>query len=109
MASLVAKAQGQLCFDVVRKEPMNSFCPEVGQPRNFIPLQRIWNISQIRFGNTTGVSVHPPRYRGGTPDRSEFEEWCIQRGWGIRGKIFLGKQYARRIASRVKRGLRARD
>jgi hypothetical protein len=109
MASLVAKAQGQLCFDVLRKEPMNSFCPEVGQPRNFDPSpenMEHFHESLQEYNGRFGAFL-----RGTEEGRqldSEFEEWCIERGWGIRGKIFLGKQYARRIASRVKRGLRAR-
>jgi hypothetical protein len=108
MTSLVAKAQAQLCFDLLRKEPMNSFVPEVSQRSNFDPspqnMQHFQESLQeyiARFGAFLRDTAEGRRLD------SEFKQWCVERGWGIRGKLFLGKRYARRIASRIKRSLRA--
>jgi hypothetical protein len=104
MASLVAKAQAQLCLDLLRKEPMNSFVPEINQPSNFDPTPnnvehfheslRAYNARFGTFLRSTAV---------GRQLASEFRAWRIERGLGIMGKMFTGKRYAVGIASRCKR------
>lgn len=85
---------------------MNSFVPEVNQASNFDPTPnnmeyfheslRTYN---ARFGTFLQNTTEGRRLA------SEFKAWRIERGWGIRGKMFVGKRYARGIASRIKRGI----
>lgn len=106
MASLVAKAQGQLCFDLLRKIPMDSFVPEVNEPGNFDPSpsnMELFHDSMREYYARFGAFLRDTAQ--GRQLESEFKQWGIERGWGIRGKLFKGKRYARRAASQVKRRL----
>jgi hypothetical protein len=101
-AGLVAKAQGQLCFDLLRKEPMNSFVPEINQPENFQ-----FSPENVKYFNES-LDVYKARFgeflRGTKEGRrlaSEFARWRMSRGWGPMGKIVMAKRYLSSVISRI--------
>jgi hypothetical protein len=42
MRQIILKAQAQICLELLRKEPMNSFVPEIIDPQSFEPSRDNW-------------------------------------------------------------------
>jgi hypothetical protein len=102
-ASVVAKGQAQLSFELLRKEPMNSFVPEIKQTSNFDPsatdMKNFYDSLQSyyeRFGGFLRDTAE------GHQLTTDFDSWCIERGLGIRGKMLMGKRYIMGVAARSK-------
>lgn len=86
---LVAKAQGQLCFDLQRKEVMKSFATDAADPQNFVPSKENLELfaSNLSYYNTKFYPLFGRDKEARQLDR-EFRNWCRKKGLGIEGLIF---------------------
>jgi len=98
---LVAKAQAQLCLELLRKEIMYSFVPEIKDRRNFdqnpdnlFHFQASYECYRRRFGS---VLTKTPKGRRLSAD---FEKWRRDHGLGMVGKM-LGLVRASRSAMSI--------
>jgi FkbM family methyltransferase len=87
MCDLVTKAQAQLCHELLRKEVMYSFVPEIKDLRNFDPSAE--NLYHFRCSERQYY-----RRFGSFLDSSEgrklaenFDTWCRERGLGVYGSL----------------------
>ncbi len=86
---LVAKAQGQLCFDLQRKSVMESFATDAANPQNFAPSKenlQLFN-SNLSYYRTKFRSLFSRDAAARKLDR-EFRHWCRKKGLGMDGRIF---------------------
>ena len=97
---LVAKAQGQLCFDLQRKSVMESFATDAADPQNFVPSAenlRLFN-SNLSYYRTKFRPLFARDPAARRLDR-EFRHWCRKKGLGWDGRAF-------RQMVKIKGGLR---
>lgn len=82
---LVVKAQAQLALELLRKEPMNSFVPEVSDHKSFHPT--IENVRSFEAAER----IYYSRFAAflstdaGQQLTSQFNDWCITFGLGRYG------------------------
>jgi hypothetical protein len=95
---LLAKAHAQLCLDLQRKQSGTSFTSDAIEPSSFDPSPE--NLRAFR----TALACYRERYRpqaNGDAAASalvkEFDRWCLKKGLGLEGKVFLGLVRARRL------------
>jgi hypothetical protein len=102
MYTIVAKAQAQLCFDLLKKEPMNSFVPEIHDRRNFDPSPgnlQAYRVSKEKYHELFGSFLAETR-EGRQLDLA-FRDWCADHGLG--SKRDQARRFVRKAASRLKR------
>ena len=93
---LATKAQAQLCLDLLRKEVMYSFVPEIKDDRSFDP--NLENMLHFR----ASCKSYRKRFRKfltetqeGKRLSSEFRQWYRERGLGVSGKLLRVRQRLR--------------
>jgi hypothetical protein len=84
----VTKAQAQLCFELLRKEVMYSFVPEIRDDGSFDPNAE----NMLHFkASYKDYQKRFRRFLTETPEgkqlSSEFGRWYRERGLGIVGKL----------------------
>jgi hypothetical protein len=85
MHDLVLKAQAQLAFELLRKEPMNSFVPEVSNHASFQPTSenvRFFEIAERIYQSRYGVFLATDE---GQRLTSQFNDWYRIVGLGRPG------------------------
>jgi hypothetical protein len=100
--ALVAKAQAQLCFDLMKKEPMNSFVPEIRDRSNFDPNRvNLQNYRESKHHYVKLFGAFLTETHEGRELARAFREWCADHELG--GNWVRTKRLMLRVASRLKR------
>jgi hypothetical protein len=88
MCDLVSKAQAQLCLELLRKEVMYSFVPEIKNLRNFDPSAenlRHFRVSERQYYQRFGSFLMDSSE--GRKLAENFDTWCRERGLGVYGSL----------------------
>jgi hypothetical protein len=105
-AELVVKAHAQLCFELMRKDVLDSFVPEIADAASFDPsdsnmrhFRESLRIYYSRFGTFLNEDAEGQRLA------REFRKWARERGLGVGGKAYVLAKGARRIGGNTLRKL----